>query len=130
MPPPLTRLAAASLARNRLFLSRFLPQIRPSPSSNRAFPPFPTGCFPSRPYSSSAAERDKRSQRTLFYLVGVACAMVGASYAAVPLYRRFCQATGYGGTVQRREVGLKGSIFFIINLPNRVVTEFMVRDKE
>nr|XP_018685633.1 PREDICTED: cytochrome c oxidase assembly protein COX11, mitochondrial-like [Musa acuminata subsp. malaccensis] len=31
-------------------------------------------------------------------------AMVGASYAAVPLYRRFCQATGYGGTVQRREV--------------------------
>nr|CAD1822397.1 unnamed protein product [Ananas comosus var. bracteatus] len=29
--------------------------------------------------------------------------MVGASYAAVPLYRRFCQATGYGGTVRRRE---------------------------
>ncbi|GFS39479.1 cytochrome c oxidase assembly protein CtaG / Cox11 family [Actinidia rufa] len=27
----------------------------------------------------------------------------GYSYAAVPLYRRFCQATGYGGTVQRRE---------------------------
>ncbi|KAK3409509.1 hypothetical protein EUGRSUZ_J01628 [Eucalyptus grandis] len=25
------------------------------------------------------------------------------SYAAVPLYRRFCQATGYGGTIQRRE---------------------------
>ncbi|XP_042970390.1 cytochrome c oxidase assembly protein COX11, mitochondrial-like isoform X2 [Carya illinoinensis] len=30
-------------------------------------------------------------------------AMVGSSYAAVPLYRRFCQATGYGGTVQRQE---------------------------
>ncbi|KAJ0435047.1 putative cytochrome c oxidase assembly protein CtaG/Cox11 [Helianthus annuus] len=27
--------------------------------------------------------------------------------AAVPLYRRFCQATGYGGTVQRREVSVK-----------------------
>ncbi|EFN54189.1 hypothetical protein CHLNCDRAFT_31751 [Chlorella variabilis] len=25
--------------------------------------------------------------------------MVGATYAAVPLYRMFCQATGYGGTV-------------------------------
>ncbi|KAF3948254.1 hypothetical protein CMV_025727, partial [Castanea mollissima] len=25
------------------------------------------------------------------------------TYAAVPLYRRFCQATGYGGTTQRRE---------------------------
>ncbi|XP_024965035.1 cytochrome c oxidase assembly protein COX11, mitochondrial-like isoform X2 [Cynara cardunculus var. scolymus] len=30
-------------------------------------------------------------------------AMVGCTYASVLLYRRFCQATGYGGTVQRRE---------------------------
>jgi cytochrome c oxidase assembly protein subunit 11 len=30
-------------------------------------------------------------------------AMVGASFAAVPLYRIFCQATGYNGTVQRAE---------------------------
>ena len=28
-------------------------------------------------------------------------AMVGAAYAAVPLYRAFCQATGYDGTVRR-----------------------------
>ncbi len=28
-------------------------------------------------------------------------AMVGASYAAVPLYRIFCQVTGYNGTTQR-----------------------------
>jgi cytochrome c oxidase assembly protein subunit 11 len=28
-------------------------------------------------------------------------AMVGAAYAAIPLYRAFCQATGYGGTVRR-----------------------------
>lgn len=27
--------------------------------------------------------------------------MAGASYAAVPLYKLFCQATGYGGTTQR-----------------------------
>ncbi|KAK9094459.1 hypothetical protein Scep_025928 [Stephania cephalantha] len=46
---------------------------------------------------------EKKSQRTLWYLIGLTFAMVGASYAAVPLYRRFCQATGYGGTVQRRE---------------------------
>lgn len=26
--------------------------------------------------------------------------MVGVTYGAVPLYRLFCQATGYGGTVQ------------------------------
>jgi cytochrome c oxidase assembly protein subunit 11 len=30
--------------------------------------------------------------------------MVGMSYAAVPLYRIFCQATGYGGTTRRAEV--------------------------
>ncbi len=29
--------------------------------------------------------------------------MVGAAYAAVPLYRLFCQVTGYGGTTQRVE---------------------------
>src|SRR3954470_3645871 len=28
-------------------------------------------------------------------------AMVGASYAAVPLYYMFCRATGYGGTPNR-----------------------------
>jgi cytochrome c oxidase assembly protein subunit 11 len=27
--------------------------------------------------------------------------MVGTSFAAVPLYRMFCQVTGYGGTTQR-----------------------------
>ena len=30
-------------------------------------------------------------------------AMVGAGYASVPLYRAFCQATGYGGTVRKAE---------------------------
>jgi cytochrome c oxidase assembly protein subunit 11 len=54
--------------------------------------------------AAAAAGREKSPRKTLGYLVGVAVAMVGASYAAVPLYRRFCQATGYGGTVQRREV--------------------------
>jgi cytochrome c oxidase assembly protein subunit 11 len=31
-------------------------------------------------------------------LVLVIAGMVGASFAAIPLYRVFCQATGYGGT--------------------------------
>ena len=29
--------------------------------------------------------------------------MIGAAYAAVPLYQLFCQVTGYGGTTQRAE---------------------------
>ena len=41
----------------------------------------------------------------MLYLTAAATAMLGAAYAAVPLYRMFCQATGFGGTTQRREVG-------------------------
>ncbi len=39
------------------------------------------------------------NRRTLTYMVAMAIAVVGLSYAAVPLYRLFCQASGYGGTV-------------------------------
>ncbi len=40
--------------------------------------------------------------------LALACAagffgMIGVSYAAVPLYKIFCQVTGYGGTTQRAE---------------------------
>jgi cytochrome c oxidase assembly protein subunit 11 len=41
-------------------------------------------------------------------MVGAICgvtavAMVGAAYAAVPLYRAFCQATGFDGTTKKGE---------------------------
>jgi cytochrome c oxidase assembly protein subunit 11 len=36
-------------------------------------------------------------------LASVILAMVGLTAAAVPLYRLFCQVTGYGGTTQRAE---------------------------
>jgi cytochrome c oxidase assembly protein subunit 11 len=36
-------------------------------------------------------------------LVAFVAFMVGLSFAAVPLYRMFCQVTGYGGTPQRAE---------------------------
>lgn len=36
-------------------------------------------------------------------LLAIALAMVGMAFAAVPLYRIFCQQTGYGGTTQRAE---------------------------
>jgi len=38
---------------------------------------------------------------TALLLVSVVAAMVGLSFASVPLYRLFCQATGFGGTTQR-----------------------------
>jgi len=42
----------------------------------------------------------ERNKSTLLYLLSLAILTAGASYAAVPLYRAFCQASGYGGTSQ------------------------------
>jgi cytochrome c oxidase assembly protein subunit 11 len=38
------------------------------------------------------------NDRVLFSCLGVFALMVGATYASVPLYRIFCQATGFDGT--------------------------------
>ncbi len=45
----------------------------------------------------------RRNRITVAALLGVIAAMVGLDVAAVPLYRLFCQVTGYGGTTQRAE---------------------------
>ena len=42
----------------------------------------------------------RRNQTTALVCAAVVVGMVGASFAAVPLYRLFCQVTGYGGTTQ------------------------------
>ena len=47
-----------------------------------------------------ASSRNRRVGLLLVLLVG---GMVGVSFAAVPLYRIFCQVTGYGGTTQVAE---------------------------
>jgi cytochrome c oxidase assembly protein subunit 11 len=41
---------------------------------------------------------NKGVARTAFACLALAVAMVGAAYAAVPLYDLFCKATGYDGT--------------------------------
>ena len=44
---------------------------------------------------------NRRNRTTSLLLAAVVCGMVGLSFASVPLYRLFCQATGFGGTTQR-----------------------------
>ena len=44
--------------------------------------------------------RDKTNNRLLFVVAVVAMSMVGLAYASVPLYKLFCQVTGFGGTTQ------------------------------
>lgn len=41
-----------------------------------------------------------RHRSTALFAGSVVCVMLGLSFAAVPLYRLFCAATGYGGTTQ------------------------------
>ncbi len=41
--------------------------------------------------------------RVAVLCLAVVVGMIGMSYAAVPLYRIFCQVTGYGGTTQRAD---------------------------
>ncbi len=46
------------------------------------------------------APPNRRQKLTAFALTGMVAGMLGLSYAAVPLYRIFCQVTGFGGTTQ------------------------------
>lgn len=50
---------------------------------------------------SSIARNLGSNRRTAFFAALVAVAMLGLGFASVPLYRLFCQVTGYGGTTQR-----------------------------
>lgn len=45
----------------------------------------------------------RRNNRTAMLMAVLGLAMLGLAFASVPLYRLFCQVTGFGGTTQRAE---------------------------
>lgn len=55
----------------------------------------------SSPETTSRLQKAKR--RTALISAVVVFGMTGAAFAAVPLYRRFCQLTGFDGTVRKAE---------------------------
>lgn len=55
-----------------------------------------------RANAGSAASSRANTRVALATAAGVV-AMIGLAYASVPLYRLFCQVTGFGGTTQRAE---------------------------
>ncbi len=65
----------------------------------------PTG--PSESATARATGRGERGRNRLLAagLVSFAVFMIGLSFAAVPLYRMFCAATGFAGTPQRAASG-------------------------
>jgi len=48
-----------------------------------------------------SAVLENRNRRTGLIALGGALAMLGLGYASVPLYRLFCQVTGFGGTTMK-----------------------------
>ncbi len=50
--------------------------------------------------SKKPETRQRRDHVVAVVCFSVVAGMIGLSYAAVPLYRLFCQVTGYGGTPQ------------------------------
>ena len=55
--------------------------------------------------SSTALPRDRNLRVGAIALL-IALAMLALGYAAVPLYRMFCQVTGFGGTTMRSKTGI------------------------
>ncbi len=51
-----------------------------------------------------------RTKMTALLATGVIAGMLGLTAAAVPIYRLFCQVTGYGGTTQRAEQAPEGTL--------------------
>jgi len=63
-----------------------------------------------------------RQARTALICVAVVVFMTGAAFAAVPLYKAFCQATGWAGTARRasvapaRALGQEITVYFDTNV--------------
>jgi cytochrome c oxidase assembly protein subunit 11 len=58
----------------------------------------------SPPAPSDPKHLARRNGRVALICAVVFAGMVGAAYAAVPLYKAFCQATGFDGTIRKAEV--------------------------
>jgi len=49
------------------------------------------------------ASKNEDNMKVAYYVGGAAVLVFGAAYASVPLYKVFCQMTGFGGTTQRAD---------------------------
>ena len=58
----------------------------------------------------SIASLDDRNRRVGLIALVAALSMLGLGYASVPLYRLFCQATGFGGTTMRVSEAVAGKV--------------------
>ena len=55
----------------------------------------------------SPFDRDRRNRRTMLTMAGVGLSMLALGFASVPLYRIFCEQTGFGGTTKRADANVQ-----------------------
>ncbi|MDE2445001.1 MAG: cytochrome c oxidase assembly protein [Alphaproteobacteria bacterium] len=85
---------------------------------------------------SQLSPTSRKNRRVAFLATGVVIGMIGLSYAAVPFYKAFCKATGFGGTTQRAEKAPDKatdkfiSVRFDANTSNDLGWEFHARKTE
>lgn len=74
------------------------------------------------PASSPVDPLDRKMRRTLYACVGLVAVMVGAAYAAVPLYTLFCKLTGFAGTplIAQSNDNQVGSKQFLVQFDSNV----------
>ncbi len=79
---------------------------------------------------------DAKNLRVAFAAAAVTVSMLGLSYAAVPFYKAFCKATGFGGTTQRADAAPKNpttqkiTIRFDANTSGALPWDFHARQTE
>lgn len=71
---------------------------------------------------------DRKLRTALLAVLGV-CTMTGVAFASVPLYRLFCQVTGFGGTTMRADaapgaVDGKVTVAFDANVSPKLTWKF------
>ncbi|AIT79985.1 cytochrome c oxidase assembly protein [Novosphingobium pentaromativorans] len=59
---------------------------------------------------TAATQQQRSNKKTALIALAIALGMLGLGYASVPLYRIFCQVTGYGGTTKRVDASQAASI--------------------
>lgn len=78
------------------------PAILLNPPSLTPYPPHhhhPTPLDAAR--AAQARDLSEKNKRLGLYAISIVIAVTGICYASVPLYKVFCQATGFGGTTKR-----------------------------
>jgi len=60
--------------------------------------------------SPTRPSRARGNARVALICAFVFCGMVGAAFASVPLYKTFCQATGWNGTVKRADANRSSAV--------------------